>query len=220
MRKIQILPVLIYLFFLILICSSSFFIHYSLFNTLEIPLDIDLKNVISYIFFFYIFLIIFYRFWIKYFDFEPGEITHNSKRETVHQVRMIFDLLFFDPFTSSNIIPAPLTRPLVRLLGAKLGEGTYPGNSALFDRHFITIGKGTILGHHSLITPHIMRFGRLTILPVNIGDNVTIAVNTVIFGDVVIKDEALILANSSVVPGTVIEKGEIWGGNPAVKLKD
>ncbi len=115
----------------------------------------------------------------------------------------------------------PLTpiffRPLVSMLyGAQLGSGVALGG--ILDAPFlISVGAGSAIGAASLITGNYTSGGELMCGTVKIGAGVTIGVNSVVFPNTEIGDNATLVGGSYVMPGTKIPAGETWRGNPARK---
>jgi carbonic anhydrase/acetyltransferase-like protein (isoleucine patch superfamily) len=52
-----------------------------------------------------------------------------------------------------------------------------------------------------------------------IGNNVLIGMGAILMDDVVVEDNCIIAAGAVVMKGTRVEKGTVWGGLPAKKLK-
>lgn len=130
--------------------------------------------------------------------------------------------------------PVGITNPCVldTLMGGKIRIGSNVGMSGviLASRSSITIGDFTQLGgnvrifdhnYHSL-NPENRRNGRLDAQDVRtasvvIGNDVFVGTNAMILKGVTIGDRAIIAAGSVVM--TDVPAGEIWGGNPACRLK-
>jgi acetyltransferase-like isoleucine patch superfamily enzyme len=83
------------------------------------------------------------------------------------------------------------------------------------------IGSGCVLADHNHATAPVedrMRDQAVEIEPINIGRDVIVGVNSVILKGVHIGDGAVIGAGSVVTKS--IPPNEIWGGNPARKIRD
>lgn len=117
----------------------------------------------------------------------------------------------------SCLIPAPLTRPMYRALGAKIGENTYPGG-VITDAMFVSIGEYCVIGADIKIIPHALEGSSVSHSPIRIGNNVTLGVNSVILAGTTIGDGAIVAAGSIVRKNALIGKGEIWAGIPAKKI--
>jgi acetyltransferase-like isoleucine patch superfamily enzyme len=83
------------------------------------------------------------------------------------------------------------------------------------------IGSGSVLADHNHATAAIaerMRDQTVEIEPIWIGRDVIIGVNSVILKGVRIGDGAVVAAGSAVTKS--IPANEVWGGNPARKIRD
>lgn len=115
----------------------------------------------------------------------------------------------------------PLTpiflKPVVEaLFGARIGRDVALGGT-IDDPYMVSVGDGTVLGNASLVSGNVISGGILTCGRVQIGANVTVGANSVIFPDVQIGDGATLVGGSYIMPGARIPAGEIWRGNPARK---
>ena len=164
--------------------------------------------------FFYVYAIVIYRLFLKFFPLRPGEIAARSQQEFVYHVYILFYLILFYPLTLSGVLPAPLARTLYIGLGARLGANTY-SQGAILDPPFVRIGANSVVGLSAILCPHVIEGERLAHYPIRIGDRVTIAGTAIVMSDVVIGDGATIGVGAVVVKGTRIGPGEIWSGNPA-----
>ena len=107
-----------------------------------------------------------------------------------------------------------------RLCGAKIGKGVViVSPDAVQDPYLLEIGdyselgEGAIVSGHYAPNMHTLYLGR-----VRIGRHVLIGAQASVWANVIIGDGAVVQEKSAVAPGTVIGPGEIWGGNPAIKL--
>ena len=159
-----------------------------------------------------------YRLFLRCFPLSAGPVPPDSSRETIYNIYILFNLIFFYPVTFSGILPVPVFRLWYRLLGARLGENTY-SSGIIMDPCFVTIGDNSLVGLHAKIIPHVVEGTKLAHYPVTIGSNVTIGAGAVILSNVTIGDNALIGAGAVVPKNTVIGTGETWVGIPARKLE-
>lgn len=166
----------------------------------------------------YVFALVIYRLIFSIVTFPIGNIDANSREEYLWNLHQLFFLVLFFSITRSNILPIPLTRPVYRALGARLGTNTYAGG-ALLDPILTTIGSNTIIGHNSVAFAHEIEGEHLALHPITIGNRVTIGAYAVIMPGVSIGDNAIVAVGSVVSKGTRIGDGETWGGTPARCLK-
>lgn len=130
--------------------------------------------------------------------------------------------------------PVGIVNPCVldTLMGGKILIGNNVGMSGvvLSSRSSITVGNHVMLGgnvrvfdhnYHSLSAEcrRDIRMDRQDVrtAPVLIGDDVLVGTNAMILKGVSIGNRAIVAAGAVVVKD--IPAGEIWGGNPAVRLK-
>jgi acetyltransferase-like isoleucine patch superfamily enzyme len=69
------------------------------------------------------------------------------------------------------------------------------------------------------ICAHYGGGGNFCIAPVSIGHRATLGLGCVVLGDVIIGDDATILAQSVLLPGSRVGPGETWGGIPARRIE-
>ncbi len=113
------------------------------------------------------------------------------------------------------VTPTPFNIWFYRAMGMQIGDGTIINSTHISDPSLITMGKRVTLGGSCTIVAHYGQSGFLVLAPVKIGDYVTIGLRDTIMGGVQIGSGAKIMANSVVLPKTVIPAGETWGGVPA-----
>ena len=110
-------------------------------------------------------------------------------------------------------------RPVVAaLFGAKVGKDIALGGH-LVDPELITIGDEAIIGQGSVVSAHTITSGFLILGPVVIGNRATVGVNAVVMSGVHLGDDSILTPGTTVPPGTIIPPGELWGGNPARKIR-
>ncbi len=115
------------------------------------------------------------------------------------------------PFTTIFLKPVA-----AKLFGAKVGANAALAG-ALYDPFMVSIGDNTVLGSGSLVCGNMTMNGKLLLGRVQIGNDVTVGVNAVVFPDVAIGNGAVLITGSVVYQGTRIPAGETWRGNPARK---
>ncbi len=112
-----------------------------------------------------------------------------------------------------------------------VGEGSYlvphlspDGKNHLHGR--IRLGERAVVGGRASVAPGASLgdrsvLGACSVLGMNahVGDDARIGPNVLIMPNVVIGDGAKVVAGSVVKQNTVIEPGEVWGGNPAERLR-
>lgn len=78
----------------------------------------------------------------------------------------------------------------------------------LYQRSVTVIGDNVSIGHNAIIHG------------AHVHDNCLIGMGAVLLDNVVVGSGSIVAAGSLVLGKTVIPEGEVWGGNPARKLKD
>lgn len=116
------------------------------------------------------------------------------------------------------ITPTPFNLLYFKAMGMKIGRGTAINSSCISDPSLISLGEKVTIGGSATIVGHYGQGGFLILAPVKIGNNVTIGLKATIMGGVEIGDGAKVMANSVVLPKTIIPAGETWAGVPAVKI--
>jgi acetyltransferase-like isoleucine patch superfamily enzyme len=117
------------------------------------------------------------------------------------------------------ITPTPFNIWFYQRMGMKIGKGVQINSSNISDPALITLEDKVTIGGSATIIGHYGMAGFLVISPVVIRKGATIGLKATIMGGVEIGENATVIANSVVLPKTIIPAGEVWGGVPAVKLK-
>lgn len=167
--------------------------------------------------FFYIYIIIVFRLFLRWSPLRLGSIPIGSAQESVYHVYLLFFLLVFYPVMRSGVIPVPLMRLFYLALGARLGRNTYSAG-IIYDPMFIEIGANTLIGQGAMLIPHVVEGETLAHGAIKIGDSVTIGANAVILSNTVVEDHAVVAIGAVVKKGTYIQAGEVWAGVPAKKI--
>ena len=129
----------------------------------------------------------------------------------VHNALFYLVRYTFLPFVTMT----PIGLWFLRAMGMKIGAGSMVNTEYLSDVNLLTLGEKVAVGGSVRIFAHYAGAGRLTIVPVVIGDRVTLGLGCTVMGDVVIGNDATILAHSVLLPGSRVKEGEVWGGVPA-----
>lgn len=149
---------------------------------------------------------------------KPGKISENSAQEFIYHVYLLFFLLIFYPIMRSGFVPVPLMRLFYLALGARMGKNSY-ASGIVFDPQFVRMGDNCLVGQNALLVPHDLEGKSIAHNPIIFENNVTIGANAVVMSGVRIEDDGVVAVSAVVKRGTVIRKGEIWGGVPAVCIK-
>jgi acetyltransferase-like isoleucine patch superfamily enzyme len=146
--------------------------------------------------------------------FKGGYFTIAALPWYVHNA--LFYLVRFTVLPFATLTPlGPL---FLQAMGMTLGKRVRIGTDFLSDVRLITIGDDAAIGGSATMFCHVAGGGHLIIAPLVIGKRAQIGLKATVMGDVVIGDDAVVLANSVVLPGTRIGAGERWGGVPARRI--
>ena len=218
MRKIQLSQIVVFLMLLSVAVAASILTTGALFARL--PLG-DFRGIVLLgigIMLVYLYALVLYRLFLRFFPLRPGEIPEASRQESIYHVYLLFFLILFYPIMRSGLMPVPVMRLVYQALGARLGANTY-SSGIILDPIFVSIGSNSIVGQYALIVPHVIEGSKLAHYPVRIGDNVTIGAHSCVLAGVTIGDTAIVATGAIVPKGTEIGPGEIWGGVPAKLLE-
>lgn len=105
-----------------------------------------------------------------------------------------------------------------RAMGARIGKGTLIATHRLWDVDLIEIGEDCLIGGNSSIAAHHIQGGRGRLRRVRIGNRVTIGANTSVMPGVVIEDDVTVGANSLVPLGAHLKSGGIYLGVPVQRV--
>ena len=183
------------------------------------PLAVDLEGIAVFLITYLAASFLAFRLFHRIFPLPEGPVESNSRSEWIYGVYILQFLIFFYPLIFTQMVPVPMRRLFYGALGAKLGENSYP-SGVIFDPQLVEVGNFCVLGFGSLLCPHIVKQGAVDHRKILLSDRVTLGVGVTVYGGSVIEEDSLILPHSVVNPGTYIPSGEVWGGCPAVKLKD
>jgi len=214
MRKITPVQIVVFLAFLLVALGLSIGTTWLLLGSLPLGDFRGLVLVLTAIFLLYVYAILNYRLFLKFFPLRAGEIELGSGQEFVYHVYILHYLMLFYPIMQSHLLPVPLLRLYYQLLGAKLGSNTW-GPGTILDPPFVQIGDDCVVGMDALLCPHVIEGDRLAHYPIKIGNKVTIGAGATILCNVEIADGAIIGMRSLVSKGTRVGAGELWTGIPA-----
>ena len=121
------------------------------------------------------------------------------------------------------LIPIPFKHLFYKCLGAKFKKGGVVIGGELLDPHLITFEGKCIVGFGAILLGHAGqtdKSDKLYLGEIHLEDNTLIGVKSVIMPGVYIGKNSTVLPMSFVKTNTQIPPNEIWGGNPAQKIKD
>lgn len=105
-----------------------------------------------------------------------------------------------------------------RAMGARIGRGTIIATHRLWDCDLVEIGENCIIGGNASISAHYASGARGRMRKVRIGNGVTIGANSSVMPGVVIEDGVVVGANSLVPLGMRLKAGGVYLGVPVRKV--
>lgn len=151
-------------------------------------------------------------------------------------LKWIFYRLFGMKLPYSSIVSVESTIRQPELI--EVGEKSILGLGCIISCHYsphakshiqekVIIGSNTVIGGYAIIAPDF-RIGSNSVIGaksssypgVRIGDNVKIGSECTLFFGAKIPNNVKIKSHSFIDKNCEIKEGEIWGGNPAVKIGD
>ncbi len=105
-----------------------------------------------------------------------------------------------------------------RGMGAKIGKGTVLSTHRLWDCDLIEIGVDCLIGSNSSIAAHTIVGSAGRLRKVRIGSRVTIGANSSVMPGVVIEDDVVVGSNSLVPQGAHLESGGVYIGVPVQRI--
>lgn len=117
------------------------------------------------------------------------------------------------------VTPVLLRPVLYRMLGAKIGKGVIMAGM-IVEPQMVEIGDYSNIGGMAFIMAHAIVKDKVILKHITIGNRVAIGAHAVIMPGVEIGDGSIIGAGAIVLTDTIIPSNEVWGGVPAIKIKD
>lgn len=211
MRKLNAASLIVGLLILFFSVSLSIFLAFFL-------VQHPLLQLVLIICFYFVLMSLFFVIVKAIAPIQEGEVLENTRSTFTYDLFMGLGLFSFQFITETRLIPIPLRTFLLKLLGAKIGENTYPSGN-ITDPFLFEAGANCVIGLGSICTGHATVGGHSHLGRVILADQVTIGGNAVIYPDVKIGKGSIVAGGAVVLQGTVIGEGELWGGVPARLIK-
>lgn len=153
-------------------------------------------------------------------EIRPGRYLLTSKRAFPWiGVDRLVKMINRSPFRSLVIDNAFYRLLYLRGMGADIKSTLLLGQRVVIpEPYFLRAGHHVLIGDEAILSAHKVEHNVVTLEPIEIGDNVLIGARALILPGVKIGSNATIGAGAVVARGAVIQAGETWAGNPAVKL--
>ncbi len=156
--------------------------------------------------------------WLSFSRFKPGSYSFASMT-VVRWAAISYLALVSNELFMRWVIGMPFINWWYAALGARIGRRVTINTFVLSDWDMITIDDDVFVGGRATVIGHAGEMNKLKLAPVHIGKKCSIGQESAIFPGVVMKDGAVVGANSVVPKFTEIGEGEIWGGVPARFIK-
>ncbi len=152
----------------------------------------------------------------------PGAYLFDRHIGTLHAWNMIgyLSVTNLSWLYLTSLIPPPLKPLFYRLLGARFGKGIIPLGGRMDDPWLMEMGEETMLGANALLLGHAVTPSSVVLGRIVVGKGAVIGAGSVVMPNVTIGERAMVNALSYVPMNTTIGPYEVWGGNPAQKIRD
>jgi hypothetical protein len=138
----------------------------------------------------------------------------STLNSTLYNLLLSIAAFFYLPLLRSSILIVWFYRGM----GCRIGSGTVIATTRLWDCDLIEIGRDCMIGGNSSIAAHVIHGDRGRLRRVRIGSRVTIGANSSIMPGVVIEDDVIVGANSLVPQGMHLSTGGIYLGVPVKRV--
>lgn len=108
-----------------------------------------------------------------------------------------------------------LMAPYLRLLGARIGEACHIGTAHIALPPVVEVGDDVTIGYGTHLRGFEIQNGMLRIGHIRLRDRANIGANCVLTGPCSVGDEAIVRAQSLLLPASDIGAREVWAGSPA-----
>ena len=162
----------------------------------------------------------------QFFPYRPSKLTASRHKWELYRYNLLGFLMVtvLAPLHLTSVIPPPLRKYFLMLLGLRAGKGVINIAGIIAEPHsLVSIGEGAIIGLDAIVLPHAIAVFEEDVVflgEVAIGRNAIIGARSLVLPDVTVGEGSMVTAMSLVARGTVIPPFEVWGGIPAVKIRD
>jgi hypothetical protein len=181
--------------------------------------EITILQILIFIFVYTSFFTIAFKLSKLFLPISVGPIKEDFKSSFSYDLYLGLSLFCFQYFTESKAFPIPIRTLVLNLLGAKLGQNTFPSGS-ITDPFLFSAGDNCVIGLGSILTSHAAVGGQVELGYIQLGNKVTIGAGTIVYPDTSIGDNSIVAGGSVVLRGTKIPANQIWAGAPAKFIKN
>ncbi len=121
------------------------------------------------------------------------------------------------PWLLGRFTGTPFVRPILGLLGAKIGKRCFIETTFLTEFDLVEVGCDCCIGPVSSLQTHLFEDRVMKMSRVRIGNRCSIGPRAVVLYDSVLEDDVSLDALSLVMKGETLSRGTSWHGSPAVR---
>ncbi len=121
------------------------------------------------------------------------------------------------PWLLGRFTGTPLVRPILWLLGAKIGRRCFMETTFLTEFDLVTVGDDCCIGPVSSLQTHLFEDRVMKMSRLSIGSRCSVGPRAVVLYDAVLEDDVCLDALSLVMKGETLARGTSWHGSPAVR---
>ena len=119
-----------------------------------------------------------------------------------------------------HFVPSFLSVAYFRIAGAKIGKNTQINTYRLNDPGMIQIDDDCVIGGSAIFNAHLVEKGEMVFAPIHMKKGSLVGAGATIQPGVTVEENAVVATNALVPKYRTIPAGEVWGGLPAVKIRD
>ena len=119
-----------------------------------------------------------------------------------------------------HFVPSFFANAYFRVCGAKIGKNTQINTFRLNDPALIRIDDDCVIGGGAIMNGHLAEKGQMIFAPIHMKTGSLLGTGATVQPGVVIEEHAVVASNSLVPKYRTIPAGEVWGGLPAVMIRE
>ncbi len=119
-----------------------------------------------------------------------------------------------------HLVPSFLATNYLRIAGAKIGKNTQINSVRLNDPCLIRIDDDCVIGGGAIFNGHLVEKGQMVFAPIHMKTGSLVGARSTVQPGVVIEEHAVVATNALIPKYRTIPAGEVWGGLPAVMIRD
>lgn len=119
-----------------------------------------------------------------------------------------------------HFVPSFLATTYFRVAGAKIGKNTQINTFRLNDPCLIQIDDDCVIGGSAIFNGHLVEKGQMVFAPIHMKKGSLVGAGATVQPGVTIEENAVIATNALIPKYRTIPANEVWGGLPAVMIRD